>query len=86
MKKNVLEVIVLSRLDRTGPFGMGPMTGRKLGNCNYVARPELLGDGFRKNKQYKNRYFQYFVWLIPGAMISIYYVLKIRTKDNKKRR
>ena len=79
-------MIVLPGLDRTGPFGTGPMTGRKLGNCNYFANPKLLGYGFRKNKQYKNRYFQYFVWLIPSAMIGIYYMLKTGTKNSKKRR
>ncbi len=73
-------------LDRTGPFGTGPMTGRKLGNCNYVAKPKLLGYGFRKNKQYKKRYFQYFAWLIPSAMIGVYYVLKTGTKNSKKGR
>lgn len=76
---------VLPGLDRTGPFGMGPMTGRKLGNCNYVAKPKFLGYGFRKNKQYKNRYFQYFAWLIPSAMIGIYYMLKAGINNNKKR-
>jgi len=79
-------VIVLPGLDRTGPFGTGPMTGRKLGNCNYVAKPKLLGYGFRKNKQYKKRYFQYFAWLIPSAMIGVYYVLKTGTKNSKKGR
>jgi len=82
----VSEVIVLPGLDRTGPFGTGPMTGRKLGNCNYVAKPKLLGYGFRKNKQYKKRYFQYFAWLIPSAMIGVYYVLKTGTKNSKKGR
>ena len=86
MKKNVSEVIVLPGLDRTGPFGTGPMTGRKSGNCNYFAKPKLLGYVFKKNKQYKNRYFQHFVWLIPSAMIGIYYMLKARTNNNKKRR
>lgn len=79
-------MIVLPGLDRTGPFGTGPMTGRKLGNCNYVAKPKLLGYGFRKNKQYKKRYFQYFAWLIPSAMIGVYYVLKTGTKNSKKGR
>jgi hypothetical protein len=62
------------------------MTGRKLGNCNYFAKPKLLGYGFRKNKQYKNRCFLHFVWLIPSAMIGIYYMLKAGTNNEKKGR
>ncbi len=73
-------------LDRTGPYGAGPMSGRKLGNCNYFAKPKFLGYGLRKNKQFRNRYFQCFVWLIPSAIIGIYYMLKTETNNKKKRR
>ena len=36
-----LEVIVLPRLDGTGPMGMGAMTGRGAGFCNAVVNSEI---------------------------------------------
>lgn len=79
-------MIVMPRLDGTGPYGMGPLTGRKLGNCNYFTKPKFLGYGFRKNKQYKNRYFQYFILIISSLIIGIYYILKVATNNNTESR
>lgn len=38
------EVTEMPRFDGTGPMGMGPMTGRGMGNCTGVRRP--LGAGY----------------------------------------
>jgi len=50
------EVIMMPRMDGTGPMGMGAATGRGLGICtgaytnraNYVRRGRGLGMGFRR--------------------------------------
>ena len=38
------EVVEMPRSDGTGPMGMGPMTGRMMGNCTGARRP--LGAGY----------------------------------------
>ena len=42
----------MARLDKTGPLGMGPMTGRKMGRCKIdftIERPKLMSDVFSRN-------------------------------------
>ncbi len=51
----------MPRRDGRGPFGEGPLTGRKLGNC-YTDR--------------NNKNFLYYSWVTISSLIGICFILK----------
>lgn len=73
-----MEVVVLPGLDRAGPLGMGPMTGRGSGNCNYYARTRFLSNGSLKNRQLNSSLLRKFIWLVPGVIFGIHYLLSTK--------
>jgi len=65
----------MPRGDRTGPLGMGPLTGRRLGFCAGSKVPGYLNASYRRE-----------FWFGRRELIAYLIVAKSKVRDHKKRR
>ena len=56
-KINKKEVDIMPRGDRTGPNGLGPMTGRRMGFCTGYNTPGYMNPGATEGAQNVNRFY-----------------------------
>lgn len=77
----------MPRGDRTGPLGMGPLTGRRLGFCAGSKVPGYLNANYRREFWFERRGYRRAFWLagmIPWCFYLAYHLFnlsKIKSKS-----
>ena len=73
----------MPRGDRTGPLGMGPLTGRRLGFCAGFKVPGYLNANYRRERRGYRRAF-WLAGMIPWCFYLAYHLFnlsKIKSKS-----